>query len=151
MKRFFLLVSTALAILGAGCDSPIKPSTATNEDVTNQIFEQKKQCETAYLAYKQEKENRTDFSVADVNVMAVCYSRKYSSCVGYYHIAVSKTKKMMTWEIKDLLTGEFISHESEKESAIFGPGFSERRLKFMDDVDGIDCSDGQHLGGYPIY
>lgn len=153
MRKSLILVIAALALLGSGCNEPVAPPTVKNDDSVNQVFEQKKQCEPYYAAYKDEKNNTLRSPYGTVKVSG-CFSKKYNSCIGVSEVSDSKADDTAwtEWEVKDLLTGEVVSFVKDQ---TFGKGrenddawYVERQHKLSKDVMGIDCSDGQQL--YPV-
>lgn len=146
MKKIILLILAALTF--SGCGAPTVPSVSRKESSVNQIFEQKKQCEPYYQAYKKEKESETDHPITGLEYpivdARVCFSKKFNSCVGYSYSLFSYR---VVYELKDLLTGKILAFNSypTNPSSPRDPAFAERNEKFTDDVTNVDCSDGQIL------
>lgn len=153
MNKFLLALPVVLALLGTGCTNSDTASVSTKQDGVNQIFEQKKQCEPYYAAYKKEKDDLIRSAYSTVTVSG-CFSQKYNSCIGVSEVSDSKVDDTVwnEWEVKDLLTGEVISSVKDQ---VFGKGneddnawYAERQYKLSKDIIGVNCSDGQQL--YPI-
>lgn len=155
MKKFFLILPTALALLGAGCTTnppsipatavkttqPNKTSAPATTEQTTKDFDLKSKC-APYISKKQQLLSQVQTESAaiapDIEVFSRgCYSKKYNTCVAFLETIPfsSRQDHYDRYLAVDLLAGDNLLDFVD----LLGKNESDRlNMKILLE-DGVDC------------